>query len=68
MLTILTGAGILSKESGIELSTVGKPDEKARIQREAEEAMKLAQEQMMAKSENNTNSDNNGKSNGDGLD
>lgn len=39
MLTILTGAGILSKESGIELSTVGKPDEKARIQREAEEAM-----------------------------
>jgi hypothetical protein len=58
MLTILTGAGILSKESGIELSTVGKPDEKARVQREAEEAMKLAQEQMADRSENNTNSDN----------
>lgn len=68
MLTILTGAGILSKESGIELSTVGKPDEKARIQREAEESMRLTQEQMMAQSENNTNSDNNDENNGDGLD
>jgi hypothetical protein len=58
MLTILTGAGILSKESGIELTTVGKPDEKARIQRETEEAIKLAQEQMMARSGNNTNNDN----------
>lgn len=41
MLTILTGAGILSKESGIELSTVGKPDEKARVRRESEDAMNL---------------------------
>jgi hypothetical protein len=47
---------------------VGKPDEKARIQREAEETMKLAQEQMMTQSENNTNSSNNDKNNGDGLD
>lgn len=68
MLTILTGAGILSKESGIELTTVGKPDEKARVQRETEDAMKLAQEQMMAQTENNTNSDNNKKSDGNGLD
>lgn len=37
MLTILTGAGILSKESGIELNTVSKPDEKSRVQREQEE-------------------------------
>lgn len=37
MLTILTGAGILSKESGIELNTVSKPDEKARIAREVEQ-------------------------------
>lgn len=44
MLTILTGAGILSKESGIELSTVGKPDEKARVQRETEETEKKALE------------------------
>lgn len=36
MLTILTGAGILSKESGIELNTVSKPDEKARITKENE--------------------------------
>lgn len=36
MLTLLTGAGILSKESGIELSTVSRPDEKARVQREQE--------------------------------
>lgn len=34
MLTILTGAGILSKESGIELNTVSKPDEKSRITKE----------------------------------
>jgi hypothetical protein len=68
MLTILTGAGILSKESGIELTTVGKPDEKARIQREAEESIKLAQERMMAQAENNTNDNNNDKNNGDGLD
>lgn len=46
MLTILTGAGILSKESGIELSTVGKPDEKARVQREAENAMKQSVEKV----------------------
>lgn len=42
MLTILTSAGILSKESGIELSTVGKPDEKVRVQRETEEAERRA--------------------------
>lgn len=34
MLTTLCGAGILSKESGIELNTVSKPDEKARIEKE----------------------------------
>lgn len=44
MLTILTGAGILSKESGIELNTVSKPDEKFRIQREVEEQTKKSQE------------------------
>lgn len=37
MLTILTGAGILSKESGIELNTASKPDEKARIMNEIKE-------------------------------
>jgi hypothetical protein len=67
MLTILTGAGILSKESGIELSTVGKPDEKARVQREVEESIKMTQEQMIARSGNNTNNDNKNGS-GNGLD
>lgn len=43
MLTILTGAGILSKESGIELNTVSKPDEKARINKESEEQEAKAQ-------------------------
>lgn len=37
MLTILTGAGVLSKESAIELNTVSKPDEKKRIQKELED-------------------------------
>lgn len=57
MLTILTGAGILSKESGIELSTVGKPDEKARVQREIEEAMKQAVNSQSPNSNNNNNAE-----------
>lgn len=44
MLTILTGAGILSKESGIELNTASKPDEKARVMREEEEKSNKARE------------------------
>lgn len=34
MISIMTGAGILSKETGIEINTLSKPDEKARIERE----------------------------------
>lgn len=41
MLAVLTGAGLLSKESGIELNTVSKPDEKERVKREQEDAEKL---------------------------
>ena len=37
MITILTGAGVLSKESGIELNTLSKPDEKMRVAKEEEE-------------------------------
>jgi hypothetical protein len=59
MLTILTGAGILSKESGIELSTVGKPDEKARVQRETEAARNMMTNQNTMQNNNN---------NGDGSD
>lgn len=36
MLATLVGAGILSKESGVELNTVSKPDEKQRIKKEKE--------------------------------
>lgn len=50
MLTILTGAGILSKESGIELNTVSKPDEKSRVQKENEENELKAQKTLEAKS------------------
>lgn len=41
MLTTLTGAGILSKESGIELNTESKPDEKERIRKEMESLQSL---------------------------
>ena len=44
MITILTGAGVLSKESGIELNTLAKPDEKQRVAKETEEAEKKALE------------------------
>lgn len=39
MITILTGAGVLSKESGIELNTLSKPDEKMRVAKEEQEEM-----------------------------
>lgn len=55
MLTILTGAGILSKESGIELNTASKPDEKARVAREIEEREAKQEKQLMAQS--NANND-----------
>lgn len=55
MITILTGAGVLSKESGIELNTLSKPDEKARVQKEEElkeqkemERMQMQQQQAAA--------------------
>jgi hypothetical protein len=62
MLTILTGAGILSKESGIELNTVSKPDEKSRVQKEMEEnelkAQKALDGQPTAQTTNNANINN----------
>ena len=44
MITILTGAGVLSKESGIELNTLSKPDEKMRVAKEEEEKERKALE------------------------
>lgn len=41
MLISLVGSGILSKESGIELNTASKPDEKARIEKEEQQKREL---------------------------
>lgn len=49
MLISLVGAGILSKESGIELNTVSKPDEKSRVDNE--------KETIIEENNNNNNSD-----------
>jgi hypothetical protein len=58
MITVLTGAGILSKESGIELNTLSKPDEKQRIKTEEEEAAQKALEQMVLTAEQSGQSEN----------
>lgn len=66
MLSTLVGAGILSKESGIELNTVSKPDEKARISKEEEENERKALELQKAQSvlvTTSTSSDGNQKDN-----
>lgn len=54
MITLLTGAGVLSKESGIELNTLAKPDEKQRVAKETEEAERKALEAMQQASMNKT--------------
>ena len=46
MLTILTGAGLLSKETGIEKNTESSPDEKMRLTKEHEQAMQEQQAMM----------------------
>ena len=47
MIQMLVGAGILSKQTGIEINTLSKPDEKMRISKEEEDAEKKAQEIML---------------------
>jgi hypothetical protein len=47
MIQMLVGAGILSKQTGIEINTLSKPDEKMRISKEEEDAEKKAQEMML---------------------
>lgn len=65
MVSMLTGAGLLSKESGIELNTLSKPDEGLRIEKENEEAIRKAHEFAMQQSnaddttDENTNNINN---------
>lgn len=66
MLTILTGAGILSKESGIELNTVSKPDEKNRVKKEILEAEKKLIEQTLINAQNSNNGNNTGEEDNNG--
>lgn len=42
MLTTLAGAGLISKETGIEKNTASTPDEKMRLQREFEDSLEMA--------------------------
>lgn len=66
MITILTGAGILSKESGIELNTLSKPDEKLRVANEVEQAERKAKEETnnVAIEQNNSVNNNGEQNNG----
>jgi hypothetical protein len=66
MLTILTGAGILSKESGIELNTVSKPDEKNRVKKELLEAEKKLIEQTLSNVQDSNNGNNTGEEDNNG--
>ena len=54
MVAMLKNSGILSLESGIELNTLSKPDEKRRIEKESEiaerKAQEIAQQQSIAQS------------------
>lgn len=52
IITMLQGAGVISKESAIELNTMSKPDEKNRIKKEEEEAEKKALEQLEKQASN----------------
>jgi len=61
MVSMLVGSGILSKESGIEINTLSKPDEKMRVAKEIEEAERKAQEirgQETANNDGSVNSSN----------
>lgn len=65
MVTILSGAGVISKETAIEVNTISKPDEKLRVQKETEEAEQKALQQqeatlqMTAKNSEKSESNNN---------
>ena len=41
-LVTLAGAGLISKETGIEKNTISNPDEKMRVQREFEDSIEMA--------------------------
>ena len=58
MITTLSGAGVISKETAIEVNTVSKPDEKQRIKKETEEAEKKALELAQQTTNSNNNEGN----------
>lgn len=58
MVIALHGGGLISRETGIELNTISKPDEKSRIAREEEEAETKALELERQKQEINNASNN----------
>lgn len=55
MITTLSGAGVISKETAIEVNTISKPDEKLRVKKEAEEAERKALELAQQTAINNSN-------------
>lgn len=71
MITLLTTSGILSKESGIELNTLSKPDEKLRVAKEVKEQEekqqalieKSNQENQGSQDDQEDKKDNNGEGN-----
>lgn len=63
MVQMLVGAGVLSKETAIEINTLSKPDEKMRIQKQEEEAVRKAQEMMMQQQTEETETENKNENN-----
>ena len=66
MLTTLAGAGLLSKETGIELNTMSKPDEKQRVSKEAkeQERKELEKQERQLEISNKYSNNNEGKKGG----
>lgn len=62
MISTMKGAGIISQETAIEVNTISKPDEKARVTREIEEQRRYEEQQaekkLQQKQQNNNNRNN----------
>lgn len=61
MLSNMKQSGIISQETAIEVNTVSKPDEKARVQREIEEQRKYEEQQAERKQQEQQNTNNSAK-------
>lgn len=62
MISTMKGAGIISQETAIEVNTVSKPDEKARVQRETEEQRRYEEQQAEKTSQQEQQNNNNNNS------